>query len=276
MISVLVVSHNTRDYLAHTLTRLAEDGGDAVQEVIVVDNASTDGSPQMVREDFPTVRLLAQEDNLGFGAANNLGAATARGQALLLLNSDAWPTPGALDLLANQLNKDPQLGALTPALAYPNGSPQFAWAPWTGVPGEALQKLRNPWESHSLTHRPLPRPFSYWVTAACLLVRRRAFEAIGGFDEDFFLYFEDVDLCRRLHQAGWRLGVEPRALAYHIKGASDRGHRAELEYRRSQLRYYTKHRSAWEQRFLKRRLRRRFQGVGDGELRGKLLKLLDD
>ena len=99
---------------------------------------------------------------------------------------------------------------------------------------------------------------------------------MGGFDEDFFLYFEDVDLCRRLRTAGWRLAVEPRALAHHVKGASDRGHRAELEYRRSQLRYYAKHRPRWEQRLLRRRLERRFRDVKEESRREALQKLIHD
>ena len=273
MISVLLVSHNTREHLENALEHLHRQQ-DTWYEVLVIDNASDDGSPEMVKEQYPDVRLIALEDNLGFGAANNRGAREAQGDALLLLNSDAWLADGALPRLAKTLEDDPRLGAVTPYLAYPDLRPQFAWAPETGVVGEALQKARNRFEGWPLVHRSPPRPLPFWLTAACLLVRRRAFESVEGFDEDFFLYFEDVDLCRRLRQEGWRLAVERRASAFHVKGASDRAGRAELEYRRSQLRYYRKHRPLWECRFLERRLRGKFEALPASDLRRRLLALL--
>lgn len=277
MISVLVVSHNTRQHLEHCLGTLTDQGG--YGEILVVDNASTDGSPDLVRERFPEVRLLALDENLGFGAANNRAAAEARGDALLLLNSDAWLAGGALGTLRSALDADPSLGAVAPRLFFPDGRPQFHWAPPTGVWGEALQKLRNPFESRPWVHRPPPvglhrllgRP---WYTAACLLVRRDAFEAVGGFDEAFFLYFEDVDLCLRLLDAGFRLASVDAATAFHVKGASRPSARGEIEYRRSQLRFYRKHRPAWENTFLRAKLRRKFRRLEDPDLRRRLSSLL--
>ena len=279
MISVLIVNHQGREHLQHCLERLAAEAG-SYGEIVVVDNASSDGSVELVRESFPACRLLALEENIGFGAANNRAAAAARGDRLLLLNSDAWLQPGALPRLAAALDTEPRLALAAPRLLYPDGRPQFAWAPETGVLGEAVQMLRNRFEQRPWVHRVPPRwlrPLSGpgWFSAACLLLRRAAFEEIGGFDEGFFLYFEDVDLCRRLRLAGWQLASVDAAVAYHVKGGSRPGDRGDIEYRRAQLRYYRKHRPAWENRALRRRMRRKFSRWPDRDLRRKLLRLLE-
>ncbi len=279
MISIVIVNHDGHDHLRNCLRHLGA-GTDATREVIVVDNASGDGSAAMVAEDFPTVRLLALEENLGFGAANNRGAELVPGDDLLLLNSDAWLADGTFEALAAKLAERPKVAAVVPDLRYPDGRRQFAWAPETGVFGEAVQKLRNRFESRPWAHRPPPRwlwPLlgPGWLSAACVLVRRRAFDQIGGFDENIFMYFEDVDLSRRLRSAGWRLAVAEDAVAYHVKGGSRPSRRGEVEYRRAQLYYYRKHRPRWEYRYLRRRLRRKFGRIEDGDLRRELLRLLD-
>ena len=278
MISVVIVSHNGRQHLRHGLEILHAQA-ETWDEILVADNASHDGTPAMVARDFPHVRLLELGENLGFGAANNRAAALARGEFLLLLNSDAWPAPGALELLRQRLEAAPRLALVAPQLYYPDGRPQFTWVPETGVIGEAAQMLRNRHESAAWNHRLVPallRPIlgPGWYTAACVLVRKSAFDEIGGFDERFFLYFEDVDLCRRLRLAGWRLALESEARAFHVKGGSQSA-RADLEYRRAQLTYYARHRPAWERRLLERRLRRKFDRLPPSERRRHLLGLLD-
>jgi hypothetical protein len=227
-----------------------------------------------VREQYPQVRLLEQNRNLGFGAANNLAAAAAVGESLLLLNADAWLEEGALELLAARLASHHHNGLAAPRLLYPDGRLQFAWSPERGVVGEALQQLRNPHESSSWAHGRLARVLSRlagrrWYTAACVLVRTDAFREIGGFDERFFMYFEDVDLCVRLEAAGWRLVEEPRAVARHAGGFARRSGVDDV-YRPSQLRYYAIHRPSWELRLIERRLRRRFgDSAVDGWLAGE-------
>ncbi len=278
MISVLVVNHDGRDHLRHCLERLAVQE-ETYGEIVVADNASSDGSPEMVREDFPSCRLLALGANVGFGAANNRAAEAARGDRLLLLNSDAWLDDGALPRLEAALDDDPRLALAAPELRYPDGRRQFAWAPETGVFGEALQMLRNRFEEKPWAHREPPhwlRPVlgPGWFSAACILVRRDAFEQAGGFDEKLFLYFEDVDLSVRLRREGWRLGNVPGAVAYHVKGGSRPSERGEIEYRRAQLYYYRKHRPRWENRYLRFRMRRKFSRCRLPALRRELLDLL--
>ena len=263
MISVIIVNHDGEAILGRCLESLEGSGA----EVLLVDNASRDDSLSMVRERFPMVKVFPQKENLGFAAANNLAAAKARGEALLLLNADAWLEAGTVNLLVAKLSGDPDVGLVAPRLRYPNGHRQFSWSPARGVIGEILQKVRNPFEAQAWTHGFLTRWLARvvgptWYTAACVLVRAEAFRAIGGFDESFFMYFEDVDLCLRLEAAGWRLAQEPRAVVRHAGGVATQSKVDDL-YRPSQLRYYRLHRAQWECRLVERRLRRRF---GDGRV----------
>ncbi|MEM9553330.1 MAG: glycosyltransferase family 2 protein [Acidobacteriota bacterium] len=279
-VSVLIVAHGGREVLAATLRGLEAERDDLL-EVIVADNGSPDDTVAMVQQDFSWIRVLELGENLGFGAANNRAAAIARGDLLLLLNSDARPHPGTIGQLVSALRADAGAAVACPRLDYADGSPQFHWAPTTSVVGEALQLLRNRVEHLGWVHRPIGG--RGWFTAACLMARRAAFEQIEGFDEGFFLYFEDVDLCLRLRAAGWRLLDVPSARAVHLKGGSQRPNgdgaplspAGELEYRRSQLRYYAVHRPRWEQRLLRWKLRRKFERVDDADRRRQLLALLD-
>jgi GT2 family glycosyltransferase len=207
------------------------------------------------------VKVFPQEENLGFAAANNLAAAKASGEALLLLNADAWLEPGALGLLAAELDNRSEVGLVAPRLRYPDGRRQFSWSPARGFIGEVLQKARNPFEARAWAHGSLARWVARlvgptWFSAACVLVRAEVFRAVGGFDESFFMYFEDVDLCIRLEAAGWRLAQEPRAVVCHAGGVVG-GSAVDDLYRPSQLRFYRLHRPRWESHLMERRLRRR-------------------
>lgn len=258
MITAIIVNRDGEATLGRCLESLDGPG----IEVVLVDNASEDGSLSLIRERFPKVTVLPQKSNLGFAAANNLAAEKASGEALLLLNNDAWLETGALELLANRLRGRSDVGLAAPRLEYPDGGPQFAWSPVRGVFGEVIQILRNPFESHPWAHGTLMRATArllgpLWYTAACVLVRSEAWRSVGGFDERFFMYFEDVDLCIRLGNAGWRLEQEREAVVRHA-GAANRAGWVDDLYRPSQLRYYRIHRPTWEARLIEGRMRRRF------------------
>jgi len=266
--TVLVVNYNGRRWIDRCLSSVPVSRR---VEVIVLDNGSTDGSLALVRDRHPRVRVVELGENLGFGAANNRGEELAGGDRLLLLNPDAWLDSGALAVLESALESSPRLAAVAPSLRDPAGRAQFTWYPECGVIGEAIQLWRNrrsgAWTRGwlEIVLRALTGPG--WLTAACLLVRREAFRQMRGFDESFFLYFEDVDLCRRLMRARWRLAKEERAGAVHVGSVGLRAEDAAgglgataLEYRISQLRYYRKHRPRWEVALLRRRLERRFCG----------------
>jgi GT2 family glycosyltransferase len=302
-VSALVVNHDAGDWIRRCLESLqaiaeawrSADAGDSASaaglEAVVVDNASSDGSTATVREFASTalpVRLVEAGRNVGFGAACNLAAAKSAGRHLLLLNPDAWIDEESLRRLVEAQESDDRLAVAAPSLSYPDGSPQFVWAPPVGVLGEAIQRFRNRFEQVGWNYGLLPRLLrpsvgGGWYTAACLLVRRSAFEEVGGFDEGFFLYFEDADLCLRLRRAGFGLREVVGARAWHVRGAVTGGDRerrltpaAERFYRASQLRYYELHRPRWERAVLHRRLRRRFLAIRDEEHRRRMLGLLED
>ncbi len=305
-VSALVVNHNAGDGLRRCLERLraigeawAPDdapgpGSPAGLEAVVVDNASVDGSAAAARE-FESaaspalpVRLIESDRNLGFGAGCNLAAAKSAGRHLLLLNPDAWIDEGCLRRLVEAQESDQRLAVAAPSLHYPDGARQFVWSPPTGVMGEAIQRFRNRFEGAGWNHRVLPPLLRFlmgrgWFTAACLLVRRSAFEEVGGFDERFFLYFEDADLGLRLHRAGYRQRQVAGARAWHVRGAvtgadRERGLTPTVErfYRASQLRYYDLHRPRWERAVLRRRLRRSFGAIEDEEHKRSMLRLLEE
>ncbi|MXX60654.1 MAG: glycosyltransferase family 2 protein [Holophagales bacterium] len=297
-VSVLVVNYNAGPHLGHCLERLSEIAEEwpaphAGLETVVVDNASTDGSLEAVRElgdqdpAPPAVRLIASARNLGFGAACNLAARETAGRYLLLLNPDAWIDATSLRRLVEALEADSRLGVAAPRLHYPDGSLQLGWAPPVGVVGEAIQKFRNRFEGRAWNQVLLPRLLrpllgQGWFSAACLLVRRSAFEEVGGFDEGFFLYFEDADLGLRLARVDWRQRQVTGARAWHLRGVTTGrpgtrllSPQIERFYRASQLRYYDLHRPRWERSYLRRRLRRKFRRVAEEQQRLALLRLLE-
>jgi N-acetylglucosaminyl-diphospho-decaprenol L-rhamnosyltransferase len=278
-IGIVVVTYEAVRHVARCLASLRPLTA-AGHEVVVVDNASSDGSARCIRDDFAWARLIALDRNLGFAAACNVGAAATAREHLLLLNPDAWVDAGCVEALADALARDPRLGAVAPRLFYRDGRRQFSWEPTPSIAGEAARKLRNRFERWPIAHRPARAAFRAlgdrgWLTAACLMVRREAWDAVGGFDERYFLYFEDADLGLRLRRAGFRLGVEPRARAWHLSGAS-RSPAAEVHYRRSQFLFYREHRPRWENRALLRRSRRRFARVADSAQRAALLAVCDE
>lgn len=279
MISVLIANYNGKALLQDCLTQLKRHESEW-HEVIVVDNGSSDGSPEMVVREFPWCRLLRLPENVGFGTANNRAAEIAEGESLLLLNSDAWLGEGALARLRDALAQEPRAAIAAPQLYYPDGRLQFTWAPTIGVTGEAVQLVRNRFESAVWNYRLLPPLLRRmhgpgWYTAACLMIRRKAYIEAGGFDERIFMYFEDVDLCYRLTRAGWLLRSVPDASVFHIKGGSATEN-SEVAYREAQLYYYRKHRAAWENAVLRRRLLGKFRRIEKAELRRRLMALLEE
>jgi GT2 family glycosyltransferase len=248
LVSVVVVSHNTRDDLLRCLGSLATVT--VPIEVVVVDNASSDGSADAVAQRFPRVRVIPNGDNAGFGRANNQGLAATRAPSVLVLNSDAELRPGCLETLMGLLRDRPRLGIVAPRTLEADGAVQVSFGPemtplreWRqrrlvhGVKRRRPSALRAAADAASREHEPA------WVSASCMLARREALVAVGGFDEGYFLYEEDVDLCRRVRQAGWAVLFTPAAEAIHHLGRSVARdpERARFEYQRSHLRYYALH-----------------------------------
>jgi N-acetylglucosaminyl-diphospho-decaprenol L-rhamnosyltransferase len=248
-VSVVIVSFNTREDLLRCLGSLREHAR-VPHEVIVVDNASEDGSAEAVRARHPEVAVIENGRNLGFSAANNRGLAKARAPFVLLLNSDAELRSGALEALVTRLEDHPEEALVGPRTRDGEGVIQVSFGPpltplreWRqgrlvrGVKARRPSALARAEALASREHEPA------WISAACLLARREALEAVGGFDEGFFLYEEDVDLCLRVGRAGWGILFTPAAEVVHHLGRSMAlfPYRSRLEYHRSHLRYYRKH-----------------------------------
>lgn len=282
-VSVILVNFNDRTRLRACLRSLRDQ--DPVPEVVVVDNASTDGSGELVASEFPGARWIPLPENGGFGKANNAGVRASKGEALLFLNTDTVVPPGAVSTLASRLAAGPDAAAVGPALVRPSGRYQVSFGRSVGLTGQSVQKfLLNPLHERTLPRSGRVRSVG-WLSAACLLCRRSAFEAAGGFDEDFFLYFEDIDLCARLRRAGGRLLFDPAVKVVHEGGSTTapRAAASRFEYRRSQLLFYRKHRSARSAGILLalldaevRRLGRRgaFRGSAGAALRERYERLL--
>ncbi len=243
-LSIILVNYNDRAHLRACLSSLAPALGDGQPEIIVVDNHSTDGSPEMVESSFPRVRLVREEENLGYARANNIGIRAGRGDFLLFLNTDTVAPEGSLAALLSALESQPDAGAIGPALRRRSGY-QVSFGKEVNFFAELWQKfVRNPYFKIALRFSRRVRETG-WLSGACLLARRRAVEEAGLFDERFFLYFEDIDLCRRMRKMGFKLWFDPRVEVFHEGGAvtSRLKWRSRLEYRRSQLYYYRKHAS---------------------------------
>ena len=248
-LAVVVVSFEARETLVAGLAALRAHASFPL-ELVVVDNASTDGSTEAVRARDPEALLIANGDNLGFARACNQGWRASRAPHVLFLNPDAEVTPGAVETLVTLLESRPAVGAAGPRTRGSDGTIQVSTGPdltplaelrqrrlVLGVARREAHALAEAEALHAREHEPA------WVSGSCLVVRRAALEAVGGFDERFFLYEEDADLCRRLREAGWRVVFTPAAEVKHHLGRSmsKAPRRARLEYHRSHLLYYGKH-----------------------------------
>lgn len=257
--SVVIVSFNTRDVLRECLQTLAAQADGVRYEAIVVDNASRDGSADMVAREFPDAALLRSDVNLGFAAANNRGFAIARGRYVVLLNSDAFLHPGALPRALSHMEADPHAGLGGARLVGRDGS----WQPSARAFPSCLNELLT--ISGLGARFPRSRFFGRfdrtwadadvaapvdWVPGAFSIVPRDLLERVGYFDERFFLYYEEVDLCRRIRHAGRSVWYWPDVVVAHLGGESSRtvgltmsaaGAQLTLWRMRSELLYYRKH-----------------------------------
>lgn len=249
-LSVIIISYNTRDITRRCLEALFAALGEVKAEVFVVDNASADGSAEMIAADYPVARLIRNDKNRGFGAANNQAIAITSAPAILLLNSDAFMHPGAIQTLLRTLAQHPEAGIAAPKLlnadgslqpsVWPFPSPVRAWVEALCLSGLFYWTWHyrdwHRWDHATAAQVP-------WAIGACLLVRREIIDRIGGFDEDFFLYGEETDLERRASSAGWSVRFEPTAIVTHLGGSSGARQADAVfeEFSRASERYIRKH-----------------------------------
>lgn len=259
-LTIAIVSHNSKDELAACLESVFTSTGLESFEVIVADNASTDGTVPMLAERFPRVRVVASPENLGFGRASNLCWPEAKSSLVLFLNSDTLIPDRALDRLVELARKRPEAGAIGPRILFPGGEIQMSWGAMPGIASELLQKLWNAAYAGgkgplrgAVRRRYSRERYVDWVSGACLLTRRDTLETVEGFDETFFLYSEDVDLCARIRATGARVLFTPEVEVVHLLGRSAAKDRERVLYEshRSRLYFYEKHHRGLEVLLLK-------------------------
>ena len=257
-IAVGIVNYNTREHLRACLASVVRE---APIHVVVVDNASSDGSTEMVRAEYPGTTLCRNERNSGYGAAANQAIAVAAAEYVLLLNSDARLTPGALLSLQEYLDRHPRAAVVGPRLIHPDGTLQPSAYPFP-TPLQRFLEESSLWRLVGYIPRlgeAYERTWSHarcrivpWILGAAMAIRRTAFEAVGGFDESYFLYFEEVDLSYRLRQAGWETHFAPVATVVHVGGASTRRYQeATRRMFTSAAYFYTRHYSLGRRRQLR-------------------------
>lgn len=208
-LSIIIINYNTADFLDRCLTSVALQS-DVNTEVIVVDNCSKDGSPDFVREQFPWVRLIANDQNLGFSWANNQALKGCIGSYVYFLNPDTEVHAGALKNMIDFMDARPDVGLAGTRLVNPDGSSQSS------------VEYRYPGQRHARDElRGLKGDIAY-VMGSSMIARMDVIRNINGFDEHFFLYGEDLDLCLRIRRSGWAIGYIPEAVVVHWGGQSER------------------------------------------------------
>lgn len=272
-ISVVIVSLNTEKVLRECLECLARESVGLRVETLIVDNGSKDGSVAMVRKEYPDVRLIVSPENLGFGRANNLAFAQATGRYIVLLNSDAFLTPDSLRLSVERMDRDTRIGLAGGRLIGRDGSwqPSARMFPSLLTDLFVLSGFANKYPRSRIFGRfdrtwadQMAAAEVDWVPGAYSIIRREALATVGPFDPAFFLYYEEVDLCRRIQAAGYSIWYWPDVVVIHIGGESSRrmtegsptktlqmsksGSQLTLWRMRSTLLYYRKN-HGWQARF---------------------------
>ncbi len=267
-LSIVIVSWNVRRLLRRCLESIrrpeesrGRDGSGALgpdkdqarltTEIIVVDNGSQDGSVEMVRKHFPNIRLIANEENRGFSAANNQGIRVAHGRYVLVLNPDTEVTGDALATLVAFADGHPDVGLAVPQLLNPDGTIQSSRRRFPTLLTALFESTcLEPWAPPGLLkhYYVLDQADDViqdvdWVTGAAMLVRREAMDDVGFLDEGFFMYSEELDWCKRLREAGWRIVYVPRARIVHYVGKSSEQAVAarHVHFQTSKVRYFRKH-----------------------------------
>ena len=251
MLSICIVNWNVRDDLRRCLDSLRAQAIDGVQ-IIVVDNASTDGSVAMLRDEYPEVELIANPDNRGFAAANNQCFEVSTGTCVLMLNPDTIMPPEGLKTLLAFAESHPRAGAVGPKLLNSDGSLQSSCRRFPTITAALFRNtFLGRWFPRARAAQTyLMADFDHiqpaqvdWVSGACMLLRREALEQVGGLDTSFFWGSEDVDLCWRLHKAGWDVTYTPAPQVTHVIGRSTDQVVVPtiLRTHRSMYRLYSKH-----------------------------------
>jgi GT2 family glycosyltransferase len=253
-LAIVIVNYNAKEHLEHCLESLTSSPPATPHEIVVVDNASTDGSVAVVRARWPRARVIEQRTNGGFAAGNNAGIRATDSALILLLNNDTIVPAGAVDRLVGRLLARPDAAVAGPRLVDDAGRAELSFGRMISPVNELRQKLttllhgRGVAAVSSWVDRATRREQDVdWVSGACLLVRRADAEQAGLLDERFFLYTEDVDFCAAIRARGRRVMFTPVAEIIHLRGRSRATAPVAMNvaYRRSHVAFYEKHHPGW-------------------------------
>ncbi|MDR1554254.1 MAG: glycosyltransferase family 2 protein [Prevotellaceae bacterium] len=238
-VSIIIVNYNTKTLLKQCLKSVFDNTTDISFEVIVVDNSSTDGSQQMIKDEFQNVILIESSENIGFGRANNLGAKAAKGKYLMLLNSDTVLVNNAIKILFDFIDKNPAAGICGGNLFDENKKPIHSYSKMPGIMQEIKRLLFIP-DTDYFNCTNKPKKVGY-VTGADLMIRSDIFNQLNGFDSDFFMYYEESELTYRVKKEGYKVYSVPQAEIIHLekKSFSDNNNRLGMIFRSCQT-YYKK------------------------------------
>lgn len=236
-LSVCIVNWNARELLRQCLRSVCSTADGILCEVLVVDNASTDGSSEMVRREAPAARLFANEANAGFAAGSNLAIRSSTGRYVLLLNSDTVMMPGTLRAMMEFLDRHPRAGVVGCKLLNPDGSVQLSYRKFPSLTWEYfriillskvyrhIKPLRGPLDAVVHAESSGGCRSVDWVSGACLMTRREVLDQVGLLDERFFMFCEEIDWCYRAKRAGWEIHYLPDACVIHYGGGSSKRQR---------------------------------------------------
>ena len=260
-VSIVIVNFQTPQLTVDCLDALDKENSKVVQvNTLIVDNNSGDDSVKVLDAWINSSsysdqhQLVAHTSNNGFSSGNNIGIKASTSEYVLLLNSDTIVRPGAIDLLVKTLRDNPEMGMASPRLEWPDGSPQESCFRFHRPINELIRSAATGPITMLLKHYEVPLRVSgkllypEWTSFACVLIRRQVFEDIGLLDEEFFMYFEDVDFCKRAREAGWNIIHNPEAHVVHLRGGSSpvksqaaKKKRLPRYFYESRSRYYHKH-----------------------------------
>ena len=249
-LSIVVVSYDIREELDRCLHALHEPELQVTHQIVVVDNASSDGTASMLQQRWPEVQLLELDSNLGFARAVNLGVAASPSELILILNGDTIPRAEAIERLILELDVRQDTAVVGPLLVDADGRIELSFAPMLSLLVELRRRCfgRFYGKGHRWAIRRVQRQFSRprivdWLSGACLLVRRLDAEKVGVLDERYFMYFEDVDFCAAIRSIGRQIRFVPESRIIHLRGGSARKMPGMMSsiYRKSQLLFYLKH-----------------------------------
>jgi GT2 family glycosyltransferase len=262
-LSIIIVSHNTRDYTLAALQSIQDTVKAHQYEVIVVENASTDQSAEAIEKAFPHIQLIKIETLIGFSTANNLGAKSAKGEYLFFLNPDTVVQPGAIELLLEHAKSLPNCGAISGQLLNPNNSIQpqggalpnlFNVAAWMLFVDDLpfLSHLFLPYQQRNLEYFKKLHENCGWIGGTALMISRSLFEKLTGWDEQIYMYGEDVELCLRVHKAGKTACLYPGAkIMHHQNKSTGSSRKAKLGEFDGLLYLWKKHKPGYQMGILK-------------------------